>query len=205
MAKFFFPQFSSKFLNKLKFGNDEAYYSATPLYQVFQIKKIFKKLNISTNNSSFVDATANIGASTINFACVFKFKKIISIEINPDTFKILKHNICIFFLNFPNNPTKILLFNNSFLNFNFNKFDFIFIDPPWGGPDYKKKDKVDLFIDNINIKKIVSKLFFFFNFIFLKVPINFNFFYFKYKYFPITSKNKSKISWLFVVIPTSSI
>ena len=56
------------------------------------------------------------------------------------------------------------------------KQDCIFFDPPWGGPDYIKQDKIDLFLGELNIVDMIYKLFS--NnkakLIVLKAPKNFN-------------------------------
>ena len=39
------------------------------------------------------------------------------------------------------------------------KQDVVFIDPPWGGKNYKSKKNLDLFLSNINIIKILNNKF----------------------------------------------
>jgi hypothetical protein len=60
--------------------------------------------------------------------------------------------------------------------FNKLKQDIIYLDPPWGGKDYKYKKSVDLNIGNLSLKNIVNKII---NkklsrYIFIKVPFNCN-------------------------------
>jgi len=52
--------------------------------------------------------------------------------------------------------------------------DLIFIDPPWGGPDYKSKDAVDLFISDVELSEVCEHIKDTAKYIALKVPINFN-------------------------------
>ena len=54
-----------------------------------------------------------------------------------------------------------------------DEFDVYFIDPPWGGPEYKKNNNIELTISNVTmvdlIKKIpLNKL------VVLKLPFNYN-------------------------------
>ena len=64
----------------------------------------------------------------------------LSIEKNEIHYNLLKNNIEI--LNIDN----IKLINDDFINYinlnNINeKYDLLFIDPPWGGPNYKNRRK----------------------------------------------------------------
>tara|TARA_B100000287_G_C20664120_1_gene791166 strand:+ start:2509 stop:2877 length:369 start_codon:yes stop_codon:yes gene_type:complete len=55
------------------------------------------------------------------------------------------------------------------------KQDVIFMDPPWGGLNYKNSKEVNLYLDNINVLDIVDELYNFCSIIFLKIPNNYNF------------------------------
>ena len=52
--------------------------------------------------------------------------------------------------------------------------DVVFIDPPWGGPDYKIKDECTLLLDNVNVLDIINNLYHFTRFVALKAPNNFD-------------------------------
>ena len=52
--------------------------------------------------------------------------------------------------------------------------DLVFIDPPWGGPSYKKEDNVTLKLDGINVLDIIDSIYHFTRFVALKVPNNFD-------------------------------
>jgi 16S rRNA G966 N2-methylase RsmD len=79
---------------------------------------------------------------------------------------------------------KILLKNTNSHNFTYNcsynwvkfmlKQDVIYLDPPWGGNEYKNKDKIDLYLDEINVIDIINQMYNFTKIIVLKVPNNFN-------------------------------
>ena len=58
-----------------------------------------------------------------------------------------------------------------------NNKNILYMDPPWGGPEYKKQKYIDLDIelDEPNEKKlnmVINELYPHFNVIFLKAPIN---------------------------------
>ena len=52
--------------------------------------------------------------------------------------------------------------------------DVVFIDPPWGGPSYKKKKSVKLQLSNIPLYKIIQNLSNRVKLIVLKTPTNFD-------------------------------
>jgi hypothetical protein len=115
------------------------------------------------------DATANMGGDTISFANTFT--KVNSVEIIYTHYSVMTNNIntaCVdnvtpYWANYLDIADKL-------------KNDIVFIDAPWGGKNYKDFDKMDLYLDNINIKEI-TKLLFKKNIckmVVLKVPINYN-------------------------------
>lgn len=103
------------------------------------------------------DATASVGGNTIPFLLIKNFNIVNSVEIDTVRYKMLKFNISI-------KETAIKgryqLYNKSYLDIkNDLNEDIIFIDPPWGGPDYYKQDKIALFLDDIHLAKITNSLF----------------------------------------------
>ena len=113
-----------------------------------------------------LDMTAGCGGNTISF-CKY-FNNVIGIEMNSDRFNILKTNmICYDFNNYT------LICGNS-LDYIDTSYDVFFIDPPWGGPEYKKKTNIELYLSNIKIYDVIemipsNKL------IVLKLPFNYNY------------------------------
>ena len=60
-----------------------------------------------------------------------------------------------------------------------NNYNLLFIDPPWGGPNYKNLKNVELFIhdeeeNKILLKDIINSYYDDFNYIILKSPKNLN-------------------------------
>jgi len=116
-------------------------------------------------DSIITDATAGIGGNTLYFCNQFKYTNVV--EIDNILENTLKHNL-------------VKCSNKSvyFVSYNVIKFmlkqDIIFIDPPWGGSDYKSKKKINLYLDNINVLDIIEQLYNYTKIICLKVPNNFN-------------------------------
>jgi predicted RNA methylase len=95
------------------------------------------------------DATACIGGNTIYFEKDFKI--VIAIEKDPDIFKILLHN-----------TSKSVKYNCSYNDIMYTiQQDLIFIDPPWGGSNYKKEGNIVLMLDDINVLEIIDNLYHF--------------------------------------------
>ena len=98
-----------------------------------------------------LDGTGNMGGNTISFAR--KFKKVISMEIEEDNFNALQNNVSLF--NFNNLTMKLCDTMNCI---HYTEFDILFIDPPWGGRDYKKHSVLDLKLGTRFIKDIIVDL-----------------------------------------------
>ena len=159
---------------------DVAKYSITKPVHTSWIKSLlinfFKNKNISTKNLNIVDCTACVGGDTISLSKYFK--NILSIEKNIIHYNLLKNNVEILNIN------NIKLINDDFINYIRSnkieeKYDLLFIDPPWGGPNYKNHENIDLFINDnnnekINLKDIINSYYNKFNYIILKSPKNLN-------------------------------
>lgn len=165
-----FPHISQN--EKLKYDKEGLWSITHPTEsnKITNIIKIFLKKKFNDNLKSNViitDATAGLGGNTISFSN--NFYKVNSIEICKKRFEMLKNNMKIY--NFKN----LILYNDNFVNIIDNlKQDVVFIDPPWGGPDYKLKKKVNININNIELYKIVNNLFGKCKIVCLKLPKNFN-------------------------------
>jgi hypothetical protein len=127
-------------------------------------------LYMNTTKITITDATANNGGNTINFSLMFD--KINSVEISKVQFDILQNNVNVY------NLKNITLYNENYLNIMFNlQQDVIFIDGPWGGIDYKKKEFINIYLDNLNLVDLIKQIY---NnkcckICVLKVPKNYNF------------------------------
>lgn len=112
-----------------------------------------------------LDGTAGIGGNTISFG--LHFSNIISIEINKERFKFLQNNIEIFNI-------LIKLYNDDILNHLNDDYDLIFIDPPWGGPNYKLEKFISLSLGNIKLTDLTKILRDKNKIIVYKLPFNYN-------------------------------
>lgn len=112
----------------------------------FIIKSYFNKKDIT-----ITDATANIGGMSMIFSKYFKLN---AIEIIPFHCEILKNNL----KNYPN-KYEYLIYCKDYLDIMMDlEQDVVFMDPPFGGVNYKEEKNLDLYLDNVNIVDIIIKL-----------------------------------------------
>ena len=162
--------------NKLLQITDKGLYSITKYYDadwIFSIIKNFlKSVNISTTKVNIVDGTAGIGGNTINFA--ENFNKVYAIEINCTHFKVLNNNLNALSIE------NVTTFEDNFLNVLNSQSvkinsDIFFLDPPWGGKNYKSFKYFNLKIGKLPVYTIINMLFDKkFKYVILKAPHNLN-------------------------------
>ena len=119
------------------------------------------------------DATANIGGNTISFY-LNGLTSVNAVEMDKLTCEILKHNLSVYQL-----PTQNVHCCDYLSIYKQLVQDVVFLDPPWGGPDYKKVTLLDLYLGEnhvVNIIDICAELFEEnkVKMIVLKLPINYN-------------------------------
>lgn len=125
------------------------------------------KLNLVSNNLILTDSTAGVGGNTISFSK--KFKSINSVEIDKKRFEFLKNNIKCYDLK------NINLLNSNYLNIIDNLIqDVVFLDPPWGGRGYKKKECLKLKLSEVPLENICKKLRKLTKMLVLKLPLNYD-------------------------------
>lgn len=124
---------------------------------------------------AITDATASVGGNSLSFLLHPLFNPVNLVELDPIRVNCLKHNISIIKDRIENKTFNI--YSQSYLDIMMDlEEDVVFIDPPWGGPDYYKYDNIDLFLSNeVPLFNICNKLFTKpkLKIIVLKVPNNF--------------------------------
>lgn len=136
-------------------------------------KKLLQKM-ISVvgpaKSKHITDLTGNVGGDTILFGLHFGF--VDSIELDEENFEALKNNVKTFKLKNVN-----VYHGDSTRLFRW-KTDVVYIDPPWGGPDYKEKKNLDLFLGDERLDIFLDTVLeqeWRPNYIFMKLPRNYNF------------------------------
>jgi 16S rRNA G966 N2-methylase RsmD len=154
-------------ISKLKIDKVGEYSISIPEDALKTTKIILQIMN--TNDIIITDATAGVGGNTISFA--ENFKLVNSIELDSIRFEYLKNNLSIY------NKRNVKLYNSDFLQIiSLLKQDVVFIDPPWGGKDYKSKGEIILNVSNISLEKICNNILYnnYAKMVVLKLPINYN-------------------------------
>jgi predicted RNA methylase len=122
------------------------------------------------NKKHITDLTGNVGGDTILFG--LNYKTVESIEYIKENFDALENNVRVFELDNVN-----LHFGDSTKLYKWYT-DVLYIDPPWGGPDYKEKENLDLFLGDVRLDLFIKDILaqeWRPNYVFLKLPRNYNF------------------------------
>ena len=160
---YLFSTLSSEIRSKIKFDNISLY-SVTPQETSMQIAQILNRYG-----DIVTDATACIGSDTISL-CKY-FKHVNSIELDPKRCEFLKYN-CLELLKIKN----LCVYNKNCLHILPHiKQDIVYIDAPFGGPSYKDKKLIMLYLDSIPIWSICNVVNNYCKYIALKLPVNFNY------------------------------
>ena len=141
------------------------------------IKTIIKNTDLSKkNNITITDGTSGIGGNVISFCKNFSFVN--AIEIDNNRFDFLKNNVNLY------NHENIQFINGDFVDHIHDLIqDIIFIDPPWGGKDYKYKTNIRLKLGDLELNTICNKCLEGNNckIFVMKLPINYDIEYLKNK------------------------
>lgn len=164
-----FPRKEGLDFTKLK-TTEEGSYSITRRRDAERIMNIIRNTIHSIEQLTVTDATACNGGDTINFS--LKAKHVHSIEYKHDNFEVLRNNIEVY--GFKN----ITLYEGDCTKL-FNWYtDILYIDPPWGGKEYRVQKNLDLFLSSKRLDNWLEDILLRRNrprFIILKLPFNYNF------------------------------
>jgi tRNA/tmRNA/rRNA uracil-C5-methylase (TrmA/RlmC/RlmD family) len=148
--------------------NKEGSFSMTKPFESNQIIKIIKnEIKEELKKLVITDATACIGGDLVNFSKYFM--NVIGVEIEQENFKLLIKNCKKF------ECKNVILFNQDYLEiYDKLKQDIIYIDPPWGGVEYKTKKEINLKLGNVQISQLINEIIKnkLAKNIFIKVPLN---------------------------------
>jgi predicted RNA methylase len=164
-----FPRKEGLDYSKLRL-TEEGSYSITRWRDADRIMNVLRNTFKDMKNMTITDTTACIGGDTLNFA--MNFGHVHSIELKNDNFEALVNNVDAYHMN------NVTLYHGDSTNlFNWNT-NVLYIDPPWGGKDYKKHKNLDLTLStkrlDVWLEEILSRR----NrpeYVILKLPSNYNF------------------------------
>ena len=116
---------------------DEGSYSVSKPKDAEQTVAFMEATIPTIDALSITDGTANCGGDSI--AMALRGWTLTSIERDAENYAALVGNFKAFDL--PNKPIN----GNTVAHFNKHPTNVLFLDPPWGGTDYKTIDKLDIF------------------------------------------------------------
>jgi len=110
---------------------------------------ISKQFN--STDLTITDAMACIGGDTLTFSQTFK--KVNAIEMDLERYNYLVHNMSIF------ECKNITFYNKNYLDiFKELKQDVIYLDPPWGGPEYKHKKTIKIKLGETKLEELCDDI-----------------------------------------------
>ncbi len=116
-----------------------------------------------------VDGTAHIGVDTIFLSKYYSYAKMTAVEINPDVCEILRRNLR------QQVDWEVYICCSDFLAYmkSIPDVDLVYLDPPWGGPAYRKESNVVLKLGDRLIEDVVADLLKKVKWVVVKAPLNF--------------------------------
>jgi 16S rRNA G966 N2-methylase RsmD len=145
--------------------DDESLYSTTDQLTAEKITKDILKFVPKT--ATVTDATACIGGTA--YALSKEFAQVNAIELDENRYTFLQHNMKTL------NVTNVQSYHCDAIHACINLTQqVIFIDPPWGGPEYKNQTTVSLYLSGFPLASVCESFHKYTNFIVVKVPTNFD-------------------------------
>ena len=114
------------------------------------------EFNLNPQKIIIADYTAGVGGNILSFSKFFQH--VHAVELSQQRAEYLQNNVNIY------GYKNITVYNKCGLDFNDNQMitinpNVIFIDPPWGGIDYKNSDKLLLKLGNMDIEELLIDIF----------------------------------------------
>lgn len=164
------------------------------------------KLHINNTKIFITDATAGVGGNTISFAHIFDHVN--AIEIDKLRYYYLKNNLQIY------NLKNVDTYCGDCITVlpRIKNQQVVFVDPPWGGRNYKKYENLRLHISDISIETLCNtvldknKMECSPELLILKLPKNYDLTYFKSKiHSKIWKRYELEKMYIIVIINTNKI
>nr|CCA16623.1 conserved hypothetical protein [Albugo laibachii Nc14] len=118
--------------------------------------------------ATITDATACVGGNVWSFSD--KFAHVHAVECDTTRYGMLCHNLTIL-----RSDHNVTCWNENYLELMWSLHqDVVFIDPPWGGQQYREIEKLDLYLVDIPLCVICDQLRWHAKLVFVKAPTNFD-------------------------------
>jgi 16S rRNA G966 N2-methylase RsmD len=146
--------------------DDEAVYSVTDQVTADKISADLLQI-VGCRNVTLCDATACVGGNAFSFAR--SFDHVVALEIDPVRHEYLQNNMQVLGL-----QNVACWWEDAIEHCKKYKYPLIFVDPPWGGPNYKQHARLDLYLGSQRIQDAFRMWQGNVEWIALKAPSNFN-------------------------------
>lgn len=164
---YFFPGVDPAVRANMRF-DDVAMYSVTDQRTADAISR--RLLQFVSKKSCVANATACVGGNTWSFSK--HFERVIAIERDKLRHEYLVHNMRILGARnvevIQGDALHLLLLQPTAKP----PLDLVFVDPPWGGPEYKKATRVSLTLSGKPLYAVVDALAGVARYVALKLPVN---------------------------------
>ena len=148
----------------------EGLYSVTRRRDGERMMGIMRECIPNMHKKSITDATACVGSDTMRFS--LEFARVDAVEWKHDNVVVLRHNVNEF------GVTNVSIHEGDVTKLFKWKTDVLYIDPPWGGPEYYKTAKLDVYLGPMRLDNWLEQLLkqpTRPQYIVLKLPRNYNF------------------------------
>jgi 16S rRNA G966 N2-methylase RsmD len=141
--------------------DEVAYFSLCPKTHADQITEgivnLLQRHRLNPKEVTITDGCAGVGGVSMSLIVSDKFRKVISVEMDPSRANLLTKNINA--IKRPNNSTEIEIQQKNYLDaMQTLEQDVVFFDPPFGGPGYKYYKKAVLFLGGKHMADIANEL-----------------------------------------------
>jgi 16S rRNA G966 N2-methylase RsmD len=140
-------------IDKLMIDDETLSYITIPFDAQIILDIIKRYTNNIDGKITIVDGTGGAGGNTICFGN--NFDRVISIEIDPKRTLYLINNVSVY------NLKNVQIINGDCVDIipHLYNIDIVFLDPPWGGHEYKHKKKLRISLSNIEIEQVIINFF----------------------------------------------
>jgi len=150
-------------------------FSVTPARQADEMTKILLSLPGISSESTITDGTACVGGNTVSFARFFAHVNAVEMDAKRCDMLINNVEVCRKHARAKGGdfPAFVKFFSENSLDLIPRlRQDIVFLDPPWGGKDYKSKTTVPLFLSSKPIHEVVIYCLRHTKYVALKLPKN---------------------------------
>ncbi len=140
-------------------ADEQALYSITPAQDANTMSRLCANLPGMRDlgrKPVITDGCACVGGNVMSFALSGAYAQVNAVEFDESRAQMLEHNVSVIR---GRAPCLVNVVTGSYIALMYTlSQDIVFLDPPWGGPDYKDLDTVSLSLGDKHLADIVHDL-----------------------------------------------